>query len=132
MLTQPPVYTGPPRRPAIAAAPRSDAAVLPIPGVADFLSRRRAIQLRAGSADSEVEFKQAYAKVATAAGLTREQTVRIYAFETGGNGTYDAQAGMSATARTRGRSRRRSATTSSRHQHGELCSPGTATSSSRR
>ena len=36
----------------------------------------------------------AYAKVATAAGLTREQAVRIYAFETGGNGTYDVQAGL--------------------------------------
>jgi hypothetical protein len=32
--------------------------------------------------------------VATAAGLTRDQAVRIYAFETGGNGTYDGQAGI--------------------------------------
>jgi hypothetical protein len=29
-----------------------------------------------------------------AAGLTREQAVRIYAFETGGNGTYDVQSGL--------------------------------------
>src|SRR5262249_50905772 len=29
-----------------------------------------------------------------AAGLTRDQVVRIYAFETGGNGTYDVQAGL--------------------------------------
>ena len=42
---------------------------------------------------SEAEFQQAYAKVATEAGLTREQAVRIYAFETGGNGEYDTQAG---------------------------------------
>jgi len=27
------------------------------------------------------------------AGLTKDQIVRIYAFETGGNGTYYAQAG---------------------------------------
>jgi hypothetical protein len=43
---------------------------------------------------TEDEFKQAYAKVAAAAGLTREQAVRIYAFETGGNGGYDTQAGL--------------------------------------
>ena len=42
---------------------------------------------------TEAEFKQAYAKVAAAAGLTSDQAVRIYAFETGGNGTYDGQAG---------------------------------------
>ncbi len=35
-----------------------------------------------------------YARVAAAAGLTREQAVRIYAFETGGNGGYDSQAGL--------------------------------------
>ena len=44
--------------------------------------------------NSEIAFKQAYAKVAAAAGLTKDQVVRIYAFETGGNGTYDVQAGL--------------------------------------
>jgi hypothetical protein len=39
-------------------------------------------------------FKQAYAQVASAAGLTSDQAVRVYAFETGGNGTYDVQAGL--------------------------------------
>jgi len=43
---------------------------------------------------SEIEFKRAYAKVAFAAGLTKEQAVRIYGFEAGGNGTYDVQAGL--------------------------------------
>ena len=43
---------------------------------------------------TDAEFKQAYAKAAAAAGLTRDQAVRIYAFETGGNGTYDGQAGI--------------------------------------
>src|SRR5262249_30611772 len=33
-------------------------------------------------------------KVASAAGLTREQAVRVYAFEVGGNGKYDTQAGL--------------------------------------
>ena len=42
----------------------------------------------------EAEFKLAYARVAAAAGLTKDQAVRIYAFETGGNGTYDVQAGL--------------------------------------
>jgi hypothetical protein len=43
---------------------------------------------------TEAEFMRAYAKAAAAAGLTREQAVRIYAFETGGNGSHDSQAGM--------------------------------------
>src|SRR6185369_13316249 len=37
---------------------------------------------------NEFEFKRAYAKAALEAGLTREQIVGVYAFETGGNGTY--------------------------------------------
>ena len=68
---------------------------------------------------SEVEFKRAYARVASAAGLTREQAVRVYAFETGGNGNHDMQSGLSIAA-GRARSRPRSATTS--------CSPPTASS----
>jgi hypothetical protein len=43
---------------------------------------------------SEAEFKRAYARVAAAAGLTREQAVRVYSFETGGNGSYDMQSGL--------------------------------------
>jgi hypothetical protein len=42
---------------------------------------------------TEAEFKRAYARVAAAAGLTREQAVRVYSFETGGNGNYDMQSG---------------------------------------
>ncbi len=43
---------------------------------------------------NDLEFKRAYASAATAAGLTAQQAVRIYAFETGGNGTYDVQSGL--------------------------------------
>ena len=43
---------------------------------------------------SEVAFKQAYAKVASAAGLTKEAAVKIYGFESGGDGKYDVQAGL--------------------------------------
>src|SRR4029079_16962634 len=42
---------------------------------------------------SEIEFKRAYAKVASSLGLTREQAVRVYSFETAGNGNYDMQSG---------------------------------------
>src|SRR5262249_56764021 len=43
---------------------------------------------------SEPEYKRAYVKVASAAGLTKQQIVRIYAFESGGDGKYDVQAGL--------------------------------------
>jgi hypothetical protein len=68
---------------------------LPIPTLADFL-KAAAEQFRfvPDRPRNESEFKQAYAKAATAAGLTREQAVGIYVFETGGNGTYDGQAGL--------------------------------------
>ena len=116
VLTQPPVYTGPPRPPGyVPPQPRSRAA-------AGCRSRRSPISSRPRPSNTtscrdrpktELEFKQAYAKVAAAAGLTRDQAVRIYAFETGGNGTYDGQAGIDATRQGRARrSRRRSATTS--------------------
>jgi hypothetical protein len=96
VLTQPPVYTGPPRPPGYIPPQRDPAQpVLPIPGITDFL--KAAAEQYSFTPDrpkTDAEFKQAYAKVATAAGLTKEQAVRIYAFETGGNGTYDGQAGI--------------------------------------
>ena len=61
--------------------------MLPIPGIADFLEAAAAqYNFVPDRPKTDAEFKQAYAKVAAAAGLTREQAVRIYAFETGGNG----------------------------------------------
>jgi hypothetical protein len=97
VLAQPPVYTGPPR-PIDPAAPDlrpSEPRKPDIPVVADFL--KAAVEqfgFVPQRAESEIAFKRAYAKVASAAGLSRDQVVRIYAFETGGNGTYDAQAGL--------------------------------------
>jgi hypothetical protein len=96
VLTQPPLYTGPPRPPGY-IPPRRDPTrpALPIPGIADFLKAAAAeYKFVPDRPKTDVEFKQAYAKVATAAGLTKDQAVRIYAFETGGNGTYDGQAGI--------------------------------------
>ena len=44
------------------------------------------------------------ARVAQAAGLTREQAVRVYSFETGGNGNHDMQAGLEFSRRARANS----------------------------
>jgi hypothetical protein len=97
VLTQPPVYKGPPR-PVDPASPKPDPTEPrkpEIPVVADFLkAAAEQFQFVPQRAESEIAFKRAYAKVASAAGLTKDQVVRIYAFETGGNGTYDVQAGL--------------------------------------
>jgi hypothetical protein len=96
VLTQPPVYTGPPRPPGTMPPQRDPSEPrLPIPGIADFLQAAAAhYSFVPERPKTEMEFKQAYAKAAAAAGLTKDQAVRIYAFETGGNGTYDGQAGI--------------------------------------
>ena len=62
---------------------------------------------------TEIQFKKAYARTASAAGLTKEQVVRVYAFELGGNGRYDVQAGSNILGLTPGPSALRSATTNS-------------------
>ena len=97
VLTQPPVYTGPPR-PVSPLPPPPPPPVPPppeIPVAADFLQAAReqwgfVPRLPA----SDTEFKRAYAKAARAAGLTQAQIVGVYAFETGGRGAYDTQAGL--------------------------------------
>jgi hypothetical protein len=95
VLTQPPLYSGPPKpvdpsREDQPAPPRK-----PIPVVADFLEgASKQYQFVPRLPSSEIEFKRAYAAVAAAAGLTRDQVVRVYAFESGGNGRYDVQAGL--------------------------------------
>jgi hypothetical protein len=95
VLTQPPVYTGPPRPPDPDPQPDTKPPRTPIPVVADFLKAAsdhyRFVPQRPAS---DLEFKRVYAREAKAAGLTRDQIVRIYAFETGGNGTYDVQSGL--------------------------------------
>jgi hypothetical protein len=94
VLTQPPVYIGPPRPPGYVPPHRDpEQPRLPIPGIADFLAAAAAhYSFVPDRPKTEIEFKQAYARAASAAGLTKDQAVRIYAFETGGNGTYDGQA----------------------------------------
>ncbi len=98
VLTQPPVYSGPKApvnpEPEAEKPPRERKA---IPVVADFLKAAvEQFQFVPQRPSSEVEFKRAYARYALAAGLTREQAVRVYSFETGGTGNHDMQSGLSA------------------------------------
>lgn len=96
VLEQPPVYSGPPRPvdPNAPPGPRPGEAP-PIPVIADFLRHAKTqFGFVPDQPANELEFKRAYARFALAAGLTREQIVGVYAFETGGNGTYDTQAGV--------------------------------------
>ncbi|MGA2996282.1 hypothetical protein [Bradyrhizobium sp.] len=98
VLTQPPVYTGPKRpvNPEPEAEPeKKPRQYKPIPVVSDLLqAANEQFQWTPQKPSSEVEFKRAYARYAQAAGLTREQAVRVYSFETGGTGNYDVQAGI--------------------------------------
>jgi hypothetical protein len=95
VLTQPPIYSGPPRpvdprTPTLPPPERPD-----IPVVADFLQNAsEQFGFVPQRPASELDFKRAYAKAALASGLTRDQIVGVYVFETGGNGNYDSQAGL--------------------------------------
>ena len=98
VLTQPPAYAGPARpvspEPEEEKPPRERK---PIPVVADFLkAAAEHFQFVPQRPAAEVEFKRAYARYALASGLTREQAVRVYSFETGGSGNHDMQSGLSA------------------------------------
>lgn len=97
VLTHPPQYTGPARpvdpfgRPPPQEQPD-------IPLVADFIkAAAEEFGFVPDLPQSEAEFKRAYGQAALAAGLTRPQIIGVYAFETGGNGTYDMQSGVTPT-----------------------------------
>jgi len=64
------------------------------PGIGDFLAAAKKYYGFEPTRISEREFKRRYAEEALALGLTEEQVVRVYALETGGNGTADMQAGI--------------------------------------
>ena len=96
VLTHPPLYTGPKRpvdpEPEDDGKPKERKA---IPVVSDLLqAAAQEFQFTPQRPTSEMEFKRAYARYALASGLTREQAVRVYSFETGGTGNYDVQAGI--------------------------------------
>jgi hypothetical protein len=93
VLEHPPVYSGPPRPPGPPLVPEPRKPEMPV--VADFLRHAAAeFGFVPRRPKNELEFKRAYARAALAGGLTREQTIGVYAFETGGNGGYDTQAGL--------------------------------------
>lgn len=96
VLEQAPLYDGP-KRP-VNPEPEDDGGPRvrkDLPVVADFLGAARSeFQFAPSRPGSEMEFKRAYARAALQAGLTREQAVRVYSFETGGNGGHDMQSGL--------------------------------------
>ena len=95
VLTQPPVYSGPPKPVDPSAPPEEVPPRKYVPVVADFLrAAAKEFNFVPQQPRSEMEYKRAYAKAASAAGLMKEQAVRIYAFESGGDGGYDVQAGL--------------------------------------
>ena len=92
VLTQPPVYSGP-KRPIDPSAPERPPRKA-IPMVPDLIqAAAEQFQFTPQRPANEIDFKRAYARVAAASGLTKEQAVRVYSFETGGNGNYDMQSG---------------------------------------
>jgi hypothetical protein len=89
VLTQPPEYAGP-KKPINPSSTRHE-----VPVVADFLqAAAQQFDFAPEPPAREIEFKRAYARVASAAGLTKDQAVRVYAFEATGNGNYDLEAGQ--------------------------------------
>jgi hypothetical protein len=92
VVEQPPAYTGPPEPQNLKTSSISPE---PVPVVADFLKHaKEQFSFVPETPANENDYKHAYAKAASDAGLTPEQCVNIYAFEAGGNGTYDVQAGL--------------------------------------
>ncbi len=64
------------------------------PGIEEFLAAAKKYYGFVPTRVSEAEFKRRYAEESLRLGLTKEQVVRVYALETGGNGTADMQAGI--------------------------------------
>jgi hypothetical protein len=97
VLTQPPVYGGPPR-PFDPAAPDRPPPIARdvkyVPTIPEMLESAQRYFQFAPQRASEIEFKRAYARAVAAEGVPRELAVRLYAFETGGIGTYDVQSGL--------------------------------------
>jgi hypothetical protein len=91
VLEQPLLYTGPPEP----RDPEAKRKPTDIPVVADFLRHAKAhFGFTPQAPAAEIGYKRAYARVAAAAGLTKEACVKIYGFEATGNGKYDIQAGL--------------------------------------
>ena len=99
VLVFPPEYRGPKLSPALAELvaeeeKRAPDAPRPIPTVDDFLASAKSAYGFEPERISEEEFKRRYAREALALGLTRDQVLKVYALETGGQGTADMQSGI--------------------------------------
>ena len=93
VLTQPPLYSGLPK-PRNPVQPEVPPRPVYVPVITDFLAAaQREFKFAPQLPQSDDQFKRAYARTALAAGLNREQVVRIYSFEATGNGSYDVEAG---------------------------------------
>ena len=93
VLDQPPVYSGPPKPRDPSKPPEPPQPPPYVPVVADFLAAAvNEFKFTPRMPHNDGEFKRAYAVTAAAAGLSKDQVVRIYSFEATGNGTYDLEA----------------------------------------
>lgn len=97
---QPPKYAGPLLPPDVAKIiaevkpPTETKEPDPLPTVRDFAAAAQQFYGFVPAPTTEREFKRRYAVEALAAGLNKVQVVRVYALETGGQGTVDMQAGI--------------------------------------
>ncbi len=93
----PPKYQGPELAPEISrivTEVKPPPPERPLPSVADFLTHAKTEFGFVPKRATEREFKTSYAIEALKVGLTKDQVVRVYALETGGQGTYDMQSGI--------------------------------------
>lgn len=98
VMQMPPKYAGPALRADIAKI-QAELAPPPAPGdeittLPEMLAAAKQHYNFTPSVVSEREFKRRYAVEALAVGLSKDDVTRIYAFETGGRGTFDMQAGI--------------------------------------
>jgi hypothetical protein len=103
IAVQPPKYAGPELAPGIAkivAEVKPPVPEQPLATVADFLAYAKEHYGFVPTLTTEREFKRRYAQEALAVGLSKDQVVRIYALETGGQGTYDMQSGFNPITKT--------------------------------
>ena len=97
VMSFPPDYSGPALSQPLARmwadlGPKTEAR--PIPTVDDVLANAKEHYGFVPERIAEREFKRRYALEALAHGLTKDQVVRVYALETGGQGTHDMQSGI--------------------------------------
>lgn len=97
VMQHPPKYAGPALRADIAKVmaelvpPTPDSEITTLP---EMIAAAKQIYRFEPNRIAEREFKRRYAVEALAVGLTKEEVTRIFAFETGGRGTFDMQAGI--------------------------------------